>query len=396
MDHAAIHNASIDSAAKQEIVVIGSGFAAQQLIKNLRKLDANKPIRLITADSGDEYNKPDLSHVVSRGSTAAAMRRQSGAEFAEQQRITLQPHSPVLGIDAARRTVLTAQGEFGYGQLVLATGATAVRPAVPGAEQLVTLNSLEEFAATEERLERARRIMVLGAGLIGCELAMDMASSERQVTLVDLASSPLSALLPAMLSQPLHQALLAQGVQLKLGQGIRDIAALDSQRPEAGCRVTLSDGAQSEQDLVIAAIGLKPNVQLAQAAGLSVGRGIQVDAGLRSSDPYIYALGDCAEWQGQLLPFLQPILLGANALAKTLLGSPTALTLPPMLVKVKTPLYPLQLAGRTRGDDLTWQCRWNQQGVVAEARGENGELCGFVVGGDQMSAAFALLRQLPR
>lgn len=137
-------------------------------------------------------------------------------------------------------------------------------------------------------------------------------------------------------------------------------------------------------------------MQLAQAAGLTVGRGIQVDAGLRSSDPHIYALGDCAEWQGHLLPFLQPILLGANPLAKTLLGSPTALSLPPMLVKVKTPLYPLQLAGRTRGEDLSWQCRWNPQGLVAEARGADGELCGFVVGGDQMSAAFPLLRQLPR
>ena len=385
-----------DTGMSREILVIGSGFAAQQLIKSLRKLDAEHPIRLITADSGDEYNKPDLSHVVSRGSTALAMTRLRGAEFAEQQRITLMPHSPVLDIDRQRRTVLTAQGEFGYGQLVLATGATAVRPAIPGAEQLVTLNSQAEFAAAEKRLQHARRIMVLGAGLIGCELAMDMASSGRQVTLVDLASSPLSALLPAMLSQPLQQALQAQGMNLQLGRGISDIATLDPQRPEASCRVTLSDGAQSEQDLVISAIGLKPNVQLAEAAGLSIGRGIQVDAWLRSSDPHIYALGDCAEWQGQLLPFLQPILLGANALAKTLLGSPTALTLPPMLVKVKTPLYPLQLAGRTRGDDLTWQCRWNQQGVVAEARGENGELCGFVVGGDQMSAAFALLRQLPR
>ena len=384
------------SGVNREILVIGSGFAAQQLIKSLRKLDAHQPIRLITADSGDEYNKPDLSHVMSRGSSAAAMTRQSGSEFAEQQRITLVPHCPVLGIDPARRTVLTAQGEFAYGQLVLATGASALRPPIPGAEQLVTLNSQQEYAAVEERLQHAQRILVLGAGLIGCELAMDMASSGRQVTLVDLASSPLSALLPAMLSQPLHQALLAQGVSLQLGLGIREIALHDPQRPDAGCRVILSDGRISEQDLVISAIGLKPNTQLAQAAGLSVGRGIQVDAGLRSSDPHIYALGDCAEWQGQLLPFLQPILLGANALAKTLLGAPTALTLPPMLVKVKTPLYPLQLAGRTRGDDLTWQCRWNQQGVVAEARGENGELCGFVVGGDQMSAAFALLRQLPR
>ena len=384
------------SGVNREILVIGSGFAAQQLIKSLRKLDAHQPIRLITADSGDEYNKPDLSHVMSRGSSAAAMTRQSGSEFAEQQRITLVPHCPVLGIDPARRTVLTAQGEFAYGQLVLATGASALRPPIPGAEQLVTLNSQQEYAAIEARLQHAQRILVLGAGLIGCELAMDMASSGRQVTLVDLASSPLSALLPAMLSQPLHQALQAQGVKLQLGLGIRDIAALDPQQPGTGCRVTLSDGQVNEQDLVISAIGLKPNTQLAQAAGLSVGRGIQVDAGLRSSDPHIYALGDCAEWQGQLLPFLQPILLGANALAKTLLGAPTALSLPPMLVKVKTPLYPLQLAGRTRGEDLAWQCRWNQQGLVAEARGENGELCGFVVGGDQMSAAFALLRQLPR
>lgn len=380
----------------REILVIGSGFAAQQLIKSLRKLDAQQPIRLITADSGDEYNKPDLSHVVSRGSSAAAMTRQSGAEFAEQHRISLVPHCPVLGIDPARRTVLTAQGEFAYGQLVLATGATAVRPPIPCAEQLVTLNSQQEYAAIEARLQNAQRILVLGAGLIGCELAMDMASHGRQVTLVDQACSPLSSLLPAMLSQPLHQALQAQGVSLQLGLGIREITPRDPQRPDAGCRVILSDGRTSEQDLVIAAIGLKPNVQLAQAAGLSVGRGIQVDAGLRSSDPHIYALGDCAEWQGQLLPFLQPILLGANALAKTLLGAPTALTLPPMLVKVKTPLYPLQLAGRTRGEDLAWQCHWNQQGLVAEARGENGELCGFVVGGDQMSAAFPLLRQLPR
>ncbi|MNO84085.1 Nitric oxide reductase FlRd-NAD(+) reductase [compost metagenome] len=83
-------------------------------------------------------------------------------------------------------------------------------------------------------------------------------------------------------------------------------------------------------------------------------------------------------------------------MAKTLLGTPTPLTLPPMLVKVKTPHYPLQLAGCTQGEDLAWQCRWNSHGMVAEARGEDGALCGFVVGGDQMSAAFPLLRQLPR
>lgn len=252
--------------------------------------------------------------------------------------------------------------------------------------------SQQEYAAAEGPIQQARRILVLGAGLIGCELAMDMASDGREVTLVDLADSPLSALLPAVLSQPLQQALRSQGVSLQFGLGI---ARIDAQ-PGDGWRVTLTDGRTSEQDLVIAAIGLKPNLVLAQAAGLAVERGILVDDSLQTSAPHIFALGDCAQWRGQLLPFLQPIVLGANALARTLLGTPTPLTLPPMLVKVKTPRYPLQLAGRTKGEDLAWQCRWNSHGLVAEARAEDGELCGFVVGGDQMSAAFPLLRQLPR
>ena len=381
-----------DAGISREIVVIGSGFAAQQLVKSLRKLDAEQPIRLITADSGDEYNKPDLSHVVSWGCPAAAMTRQSGSDFAEQQRIALLPHCPVHGIDPARRLVLTERGEFPYGQLVLATGASAARPDLPGSESLVTLNSQQEFAAIEAQLRQARRILVLGAGLIGCELAMDMASAGKEVTLVDLADSPLSALLPATLTQPLQQALRSQGVSLQFGTGL---ARIDAQ-PGDGWRVTLSDGRVSEQDLVIAAIGLRPNLALARGAGLAVERGILVDDRLQTSDPHIFALGDCVQWQGQLLPFLQPIVLGANALARTLLGTPTPLTLPPMLVKVKTPRYPLQLAGRTRGEDLAWQCRWNSHGMVAEARDQAGDLCGFVVGGDQMSAAFPLLRQLPR
>ncbi|MFM5737024.1 NADH:flavorubredoxin reductase NorW [Aeromonas hydrophila] len=381
-----------DAGISREIVVIGSGFAAQQLVKSLRKLDAEQPIRLITADSGDEYNKPDLSYVVSRGCAAAAMTRQSGSDFAEQQRIALLPHCPVLGIDPARRLVLTEQGEFPYGQLVLATGASAVRPELPGSEHLVTLNSQQEYAVAEGAIQQARRILVLGAGLIGCELAMDMASDGREVTLLDLADSPLSALLPATLTQPLQQALRSQGVSLQFGTGL---ARIDAQ-PGDGWRVTLTDGRTSEQDLVIAAIGLRPNLALARGAGLAVERGILVDDRLQTSDPYIFALGDCVQWQGQLLPFLQPIVLGANALARTLLGTPTPLTLPPMLVKVKTPRYPLQLAGRTKGEDLAWQCRWNSHGMVAEARDQAGELCGFVVGGDQMSAAFPLLRQLPR
>lgn len=379
--------------SSQDIVIIGSGFAAQQLVKSLRKLDGERPIRLITADNGNEYNKPDLSHVVSRGYTASAMTKLTGAQFAEQQRIILSPNTIVHSISPNNKMAHTNNGDFSYGQLVLATGASSILPPVPNSDKMVTLNSQNDYANAEQLIKNAKRIMVLGAGLIGCELAMDMVGEDRIVTLVDLADSPLSTLMPAALSQPLLQALREQGVDLKLGRGIKSIQRGDANESFA---IELTDSSFSEQDLVISAIGLQPNLSLAMNAGLTVRRGIVVDDYLRTSSEHIYALGDCVEWKGELRPFLQPIVLGANALSKTLIGKPTPLTLPPMLVKVKTLQYPLQLAGRTQGADLSWQFRWNKNGMVAEARSEDGEMCGFVVGGDQMGAAFPLLRLLSR
>jgi len=373
-----------------EIVIIGSGFAAQQLVRSLRRLDGTCPIRLLTADSGDDYNKPDLSHVVSQGRSAGAMTRQSGAEFAEQQRISLVPHCQVERIDRAARAVITSSGEFAYGQLVLATGASASCPPIPGREQLITLNSQREYAAAEAKLAVAKRLLVLGAGLIGTELAMDLATAGREVLLVDQAHSPLASLMPAAVSQPLLQALRAQGVNLRMGCSVTALTP-----GTCGLQVVLGDGTRCEVDAAISAIGLTPNTALAAEAGLAVDRGIAVSSLQQSSDPHIFALGDCAEVDGHLRSYLQPILLGANALAKTLLGQPTALALPNMLVKVKTPLFPLQLAGQTRGEDLNWQSEWNSRGLLARAFDNAGQLCGFVVGGEQMKSAFALLRELP-
>ncbi len=373
-----------------EILIVGSGFAALQLVKSLRKLDGERPIRLLTADSGDDYNKPDLSHVISQGRSAAALTRQGGPAFAEQQRIALVPHCRVERIDRQARKVVTSSGEFAYGQLVLATGARALCPPIPGREHFITLNSQREYAASEAQLAAARRVLVLGAGLIGSELAMDLASAGREVVVVDLAHSPLASLMPAAVSQPLLEALRAQGVNLRMGCSVTALTAASR-----GLQVALSDGTLCEVDAAISAIGLRPNTALAAEAGLAVNRGIAVDSLLQSSDPHVFALGDCAEVDGQLRPYLQPILLGANALAKTLLGQPTALALPNMLVKVKTPLYPLQLAGQTQGEALNWQCEWNSRGLVARASDSAGRLCGFVVGGEQMKTAFALLRQLP-
>jgi NADPH-dependent 2,4-dienoyl-CoA reductase/sulfur reductase-like enzyme len=187
------------------IVIIGSGFAARQLVKNIRKQDAQIPLTLIAADSMDEYNKPDLSHVISRGQKADDLTLQSAGEFAEQYTLRLFPHTWVSDIDAENRLVKSHDNQWRYDKLVLATGATPFIPSVPGRELMLTLNSQREYGAAQSQLHDAKRVLIVGGGLIGCELAMDFCRAGKAVTVVDNSASVLAALMPlGVLAQPIN------------------------------------------------------------------------------------------------------------------------------------------------------------------------------------------------
>lgn len=371
------------------IVIIGSGFAARQLVKNLRKQDPKVTITLIAADSMDEYNKPDLSHVISQQQRADDLTRQRAGEFAEQYQLRLFPATWVTEIDPQARIVKSQMQSWRYDQLVLATGASAITPPVEGRELMLTLNSQQEYQACESQLRDAQRVLMLGGGLIGSELAMDFKRAGKQVTVVDSAASLLASLMPPEVSARLQYKLTQMGVELALNQ------QLTALRPgENGLQATLASGRTLEVDAAISAIGLRPNIDLARRAGLAVNRGIVVNSQLQTSDPHIYALGDCAEINGQLLPFLQPIQLSAMTAAKNLTGGSQPLTLPAMLVKVKTPELPLHLAGDTRSADLAWHIALGGEGMVAKGIDGEGRLRAFVVSEACMPQAFALLREL--
>lgn len=372
------------------IVIIGSGFAARQLVKNIRKQDASVSLTVIAADSMDEYNKPDLSHVISQNQRAEDLTRQTAGEFAELFNLRLFPYTWVTDIDAAAHVVKATEKTWQYDRLVLATGASAFVPPIEGRELIITLNSQQEYQASETGLRDAQRVMIVGGGLIGTELAMDFCRAGKSVTLVDHAASILSSLMPAEVSSRLQHHLTDMGVHLLLKSQLQSLS-----KTEGGIRAVLDRNRSVEVDAVIAATGLRPETALAHRAGAEIQRGVKVNSYLQTTQPDIYALGDCAEINGQVLPFLQPIQLSAMYLAKNLLGGSAPLKLPAMLIKVKTPELPLHLAGETQRQDLNWKITLEQQGMVAHGVDNDDQLRAFVVSEDRMKEAFALLKLLP-
>lgn len=373
------------------IVIIGAGFAARQLVKNIRKFNTDIPITLIASDSIDEYNKPDLSHVISQAQSADDLTKQTAQDFAQQYQLAIHPYTQITDINTDEKRIQSMQGEqWYYGKLILATGAKTYCPPISGHELMLTLNSQQEYRAYETQIHHAKRVLILGAGLIGTELAMDFSRAGKEVILADISGQLLSSLIPADLSGRLQSSLTEIGVRLMLKSPLQSLTQTDN-----GILATFNQHHQLTVDCVIAATGLTPNIKLAHLAGLHTDRGIIVNEYLQSSDKDIYALGDCAQINGSLLPFLQPIQLSAMHLAKSLVGENNApLNLPPMIIRVKTPLMPLHLAGETARNDLTWNISTTQSGIIAKGFDENDVLRAFVVTEEQVKEAFALLRAL--
>ena len=363
----------------QPVVIIGSGYAGYGLAQALRKANPQLDVRVLTQDCGHNYSKPALSIALAQGRSAAGLATESPMALEQRWGIRIYSHCRVERIDAQAQRLYTSLGEMPYGQLVLASGASPLRLPIEGcADALLSVNNLQDYRAFRERLEGVRSVAVLGDGLIGCEFANDLASSGYQVRVIGLGSWPMERLLPEAAGLQLQQALSALGVQWHLRTTLQRIG-----RAANGYRLELADGQAFDADLVLSAVGLRPDIALAQAAGLACGRGIKVDAHLQTSHRSIYALGDCIEVDGQLLPYLAPINEGIRALARTLSGQPTSVTYPLAPVTVKTPAAPLCLLPPPVDCEGQWHWDATGDGLSAAFRDSVGALRGFVLLGRQ-------------
>jgi len=373
------------------IVIVGSGLAGYTLLKEIRKRDAETPVTLITADDGTFYSKPNLSNALAAGRTAAALAGASAEKMAADLNATVLTHTRVTAIDAQGRRIRTGNGELEYDRLVLALGADPFPHGLTGsgATDVLAVNDLADYAAFRSALDGRRRVAVLGGGLIGCEFANDLAHAGFAVDVVHLGAWPLERLLPVEAGQRLAERLAALGVTWHFGRSGKSV-----EQTADGYRIGLDNGDAIVADVVLSAIGLRPRTQLAQAAGIRVGRGIQTGCLLETSAPNVYAMGDCAEVDGLNLPYVQPLMVQARALAATLTGTPTPVAYPAMPVMVKTPAHPVAVLPPRIGAAGGWRVECSDTGICALHVDDSGRLQGFALTGSETGRRNALVKDL--
>ena len=379
----------------QPIVVLGSGLAGYTLVRELRKLDREVAITLVSRDSGDYYSKPMLSNALAQRKTAESLVITAAMEMAKQLNFTLLQHTEVLGIDRERKQLQTSAGVIAYGRLVLALGADPIRLPLQGdaSDAVMSVNDLADYAkfrvAIESTKQGTKQIAIIGAGLIGCEFANDLASAGYAVTVIDPTAYPLSGLMPEQAGQQLLAPLAELGVTWRFGAAVKAV-----NKSSSGYALTLTDDSILHADLVLSAVGLRPRIELARNAGLTVNRGIVVDAQLRSCDADIYALGDCAEIEGRLLPYVLPIMHAARALARVLAGEDMRVEFPAMPVVVKTPAHPVAVVPVARDAPGAWQVMANGQGIKLGFVDTQNQLRGFALTGAYAAERSEMAKQL--
>ncbi|MDM3884262.1 FAD-dependent oxidoreductase [Pseudomonas sp. BCRC 81390] len=374
------------------VVIVGTGLAGYNLAREFRKLDTQTPLLLITADDGRSYSKPMLSTGFAKQKDADGLCMAEPGAMAEQLNAEIRTHTRISGIDPGHKRLWVGEEAVEYRDLVLAVGAQTVQVPIEGngGEQVFPINDLEDYARFRAAASGKQRVLILGAGLIGCEFANDLSLGGFQVDVVAPCEQVMPTLLHPAAATAVQGGLEGLGVRFHLGPVLARL-----EKVAQGLEAHLSDGCVIACDLVVSAIGLRPRTDLAAAAGLQTNRGISVDRQLRTSHANIFALGDCAEVDGINLLYVMPLMSCARALAQTLAGKPTAVAYGPMPVTVKTPACPLVVSPPPQGHEGAWRVEGQGSDLKVLCFDADGKLLGYALTGTAVMDKLALNRQLP-
>lgn len=336
-------------------VIIGGGHGGVQTAETLRASGYTAPIVIIDACPELPYQRPPLSKDYMKVDFEAAPLPIKEEGFYVENDITLVRDTHVQSIDRATRQVRTTAGAFGYDNLVIATGARPNLPDCPGsgAGGVHTLKTLADAELLKEQIAEVQKVVVVGAGFIGMEFAVAALKHGCEVTVLEFADRPMGRALTPFTSKWFSERYLEHGITMRFNEGL---AAIDTDDAGAATAVVSTTGERYAADLVVIGIGVTPNVELAEQAGLQVANGIIVDDRLRTSDPAIFAIGDCASFPvagGQERVRLESVQNAADQakhVAAVILGADETYAVTPWFWSTQG-RYRLQMTGVVHPDD---------------------------------------------
>lgn len=329
------------------VIIVGAGSAGWSVAEALRTIDSTVPITIVTSCRADRYHKPELSVALSRKLQAESLVRERGQQAAARLSVRLLADTSVVGLSPASRQLRTTRGTLRYTSLVLALGARPMLPAALPAALCWRVNDLAAWSGLQEKLYGAtKHIAIIGAGMVGCELADDFVRAGHRVTLLDTQPLPLGGLLPAIAAERLRASFEDIGIRFIGPVQVAGVSAGESgeKRIMTACAQTI------EADEVIAATGLATDARFARNAGLAFDRGFEVNsATLQTSVPHVYALGDCITVHGAPCRFIEPIAKQADVIAHAITGRPHGeYQHRPPVIRLKTRTLPIAMHGVPR------------------------------------------------
>ena len=276
------------------IVIVGGGLAAARAVEGIRDTGSDAAVVLVGAEQHLPYEKPPLSKGTLAGDDPLESAILHPAEWYAERNVTLHLGTEVSAIDPSAHTISLSTGStLAYARLLLATGSTARRLDVPGAglANVLTLRSMDESAELRSRLVAGSDVVIIGAGWIGLEVAAAARIHGCQVTVIEPAATPLFGPLGPELGGWFARLHEGHAVSFRFEESVREVHG-----DRTATSVVTGSGEELPADTVVVGVGITPNVELAEAAGLDVDNGILCDESLRTSAPDVFAAGDVANW----------------------------------------------------------------------------------------------------
>jgi nitrite reductase (NADH) large subunit len=375
---------------RQRLLVIGNGMASVRLVETLVRIAPERfAITVAGAEAQPGYNRVLLSALLAQDVSAEDVILRDRSWY-ESHGIRLVSGNPVCAISAGDKSAtLKSREVISFDQCVFATGSHPIRLPIQGMDKpgVITFRDLSDVAAMEEAALAKRRVAVIGGGLLGVEAAYGLARRGAEVILVHVMDRLMERQLDAPAAALVAKALERKGVTVLLS---KQTLAVAGETHATG--LAFADGTSLDADMIVCAVGIRPNADLAKAAGLAINRGIVVDHGMSASLDGYHAIGECAEHNGTAYGLVEPAHAQAEALAARLVGADAAFTGMVLATNLKVSGLPVFSAGTFLGgnglNSATLQVR--KTGTYRKLVFDGARLVGCVLVGETDDALWYL------